>query len=72
MPSLVSFVVDNEPPAHLNELAAHNILHHPEVNAAKHQHEDVCKGLREHNRKEKVPICREKSNLSLTQEVRNP
>lgn len=54
VPPLISFVVDEEPPAHLDELAADDVLHYPEVDACKHHHHDVHEDLREHNRHKEI------------------
>ena len=54
VPAFVAFAVDHVPPPQLDELAAHDILDDPEVDACEHKHQDVCEGIREHNGQEEV------------------
>ena len=55
IPSLVSIIVDDEPPAHLHKLASNDVLYDPEVDARKHKHQNIGQSVGEHDREEEVP-----------------
>ena len=54
VPALVAFTIDHVPPSQLNELASHDILDDPEVDARQHEDQNVCQGVREDYGQEEV------------------
>lgn len=54
MPSLVTLVIDKEPPAHLDKLTADDVLDDPKVDTCKHHHHDVHEDLGEHDRHKEI------------------
>lgn len=55
MPPLVSFAVNDEPPAHLDQFPANDVLDDPEIDTGEHKDENVSESLREDDGQEEVP-----------------
>ena len=56
MPSLISFLINNVPPSHLDEFSPNDVFTDPEVQGCSHQDNDIAKSFWENNRQEEVTI----------------
>jgi hypothetical protein len=54
VPPLISFVINNEPPTHLDKFTTNYIFHNPEIDAGKHHHHDVNENFWEYDRHEEI------------------
>jgi len=58
VPSFISFVINEEPPTHLDKFTTNYIFHDPEIDAGEHHDHDVNENFWEYDRHEEITICK--------------